>query len=130
MSNALTPSDVVAAKIRDLRKARKMTVADVAAGCAAAGMPELTAQVLYKLEQRRAAPKSGTRRPVSVDEVYALATALGCYPAELLPENTGPSTLGPHSLQELGQIAEALQGFVNLQQWRAENEEDSDGEHH
>jgi hypothetical protein len=60
-----------------------MKVADLAARCAELGAPQLTAQALYKLEGQR---KSATRRPrpVSVDELLALALALNVAPVHLL----------------------------------------------
>jgi transcriptional regulator with XRE-family HTH domain len=71
----------VATRVRDLRTARGMTVADLAARCAAAGLPRLTVQTLYKLEGQRS---KRTPRPVSVDELLALAAALDVSPLHLL----------------------------------------------
>lgn len=81
MNNEQTPSDQVAARVRKLRQERNLTVAELAGRCAAAGMPRLTAQVLYKLEGQRA---SRTPRPVTVDELLILAQALGVPVSELL----------------------------------------------
>ena len=81
MDNERTASDQVAKRVRELRKARGMTTADLAEGCAAAGMPRLTAQVLYKLEGQRA---KRTPRPVTVDELLVLARALDVPLSELL----------------------------------------------
>jgi hypothetical protein len=60
-----------------------MKVADLAARCAELGAPQLTTQALYKLEGQR---ESVTRRPrpVSVDELLALALALNVAPVHLL----------------------------------------------
>jgi transcriptional regulator with XRE-family HTH domain len=83
MANKQTPSDVVAARVRQVRNKRGMTVADLAARCAGLGAPQLTAQALYKLEGQR---ESATRRPrpVTVDELLALAVALNVAPVHLL----------------------------------------------
>jgi transcriptional regulator with XRE-family HTH domain len=82
-----TASDLIAQRIRELRNARGMTVADLAARCEAAGMPKLTAQALYKLEGQRNA-LDRPPRPVTVDELLVLARALGVTPAELCPRIT------------------------------------------
>jgi transcriptional regulator with XRE-family HTH domain len=83
MDSQPTPSDLIAERIRNLRKSRGLTIADLAARCAAAGMPKLTAQALYKLEGQR---ESSTRRPrpVSVDELLVLAYVLDAAPAHLI----------------------------------------------
>jgi transcriptional regulator with XRE-family HTH domain len=83
------PSDVVAARVREVRGKRNLTVAGLAARCAELGAPELTAQALYKLEQRR--PGKLRPRPVTVDELLALAAALNCPPVCLLvpPDDPG-----------------------------------------
>lgn len=82
MANTQTPSDVVAGRVRDVRTKRKLTVAGLAARCAALGAPDLTAQALYKLEGRR--PGKLRPRPVTVDELLALAAALNVAPVHLL----------------------------------------------
>ncbi|SRR6266487_944828 len=83
MANRQTPSDVVAARVRQVRTKRGMKVADLAARCAELGAPQLTAQALYKLEGQR---ESATRRPrpVTVDELLALSLALNVAPVHLL----------------------------------------------
>lgn len=80
MDNAKTPSDLVAQRIRELRKGR-MTAAELAARCAEEGMPGITAQVIYKLEGQRT---KRTPRPVSVDELLVFARALDVPVSELL----------------------------------------------
>ncbi len=82
MDNDQTPSDVVAARVREVRKRRDLTVAELAARCAAMGAPGLTDQALYRLEQRR--PGKLHPRPVTVDELLALAGALNVAPVSLL----------------------------------------------
>jgi hypothetical protein len=82
MANEQTPSDVVAARVREVRGKRKLTIAGLAARCAALGAPDLTPQALYKLEGRR--PGKRRPRPVTVDELLALAAALNAAPVHLL----------------------------------------------
>jgi transcriptional regulator with XRE-family HTH domain len=106
MDNEQTPSDKVAARVRSLRKAQDLTVAQLASRCADAGMPQLTAQALYKLETRRAAP-SGARRPVTVDELFILARALSVTMGELLIGT--PGTIGPMSPKGLRQLADYME---------------------
>jgi transcriptional regulator with XRE-family HTH domain len=81
MANEQTPSDVVAARVREVRGKRGLTVAELADRCAALGAPELTAQALYKLEGRR--PGKLRPRPVTVDELLVLAAALNVAPVHL-----------------------------------------------
>jgi transcriptional regulator with XRE-family HTH domain len=84
MDSNQTPSDVVAARVREVREKRRMTTVDLAARCAELGGPQLTVQTLYKLEGRRESPKSHRPRPVTVDELFALAAALNVAPVSLL----------------------------------------------
>ncbi len=88
MANEMTASDTVAARIRDVRAKRKLRVADLAERCAALGAPGLTAQALYKLEQRD--PAKRRPRAVSVDELLVLALALNVAPVHLLVPVDGP----------------------------------------
>lgn len=81
MDNAQTVSDLIAARIRKLRKARGMSGADLAAACAEAGLPGLTAQAIYKLEAQRT---NRAPRPVSVDELLTLAYVLDVAPVHLI----------------------------------------------
>lgn len=80
---------MVAARVRQVRTKRGMTVANLAARCAELGAAELTAQALYKLEGRRAST-SGRSRPVTVDELLTLALALNVAPVHLLVPVDGP----------------------------------------
>jgi hypothetical protein len=77
-----TPSDLIAQRVRELRRARGgMTVAELAERCKDAGMPGLTAQALYKLEGQR---DKRAPRPVSVDEMLVLAYVLDVAPVHLI----------------------------------------------
>jgi transcriptional regulator with XRE-family HTH domain len=79
-----TPSDVVAGRVRQVRRKRGLTVAQLAQRCAELGMPGLTEQAIYNLEAGRADKQGRRRRSVSVDELLALAAALNCAPIHLL----------------------------------------------
>jgi hypothetical protein len=83
MANERTVSDVVAARVKEVRGKRDLTVSGLAARCAALGAPQLTAQALYKLEGQRDSA-SRRPRPVTVDELLALAVALNVAPVNLL----------------------------------------------
>ena len=83
MDSSPTPSDLIAERIRDLRNSRGMTIADLADRCAAAGVPKLTTQALYKLEGQRES-KTRRPRPVTVDELLVLAYVLDAAPAHLI----------------------------------------------
>jgi transcriptional regulator with XRE-family HTH domain len=93
MANEQSVSDVVAARVRVVRGKRKLTVAELAARCAELGAPELTAQALYKLEQRR--PGKLRPRPVTVDELLTLAVALNVAPVHLLVPVDDPDAAYP-----------------------------------
>lgn len=80
-----TLSDLIAERVRKLRKEQNLTAAELAGRCATAGMPEITAQVIYKLEK----PTGRTPRSVSVDELAALAAALQVRVSALAPELLG-----------------------------------------
>lgn len=77
------PSDVVAARVRVVREKRRMSTPGLAARCAELGAPKLTAQALYKLEGQRGR-EDRRPRPVTVDELLALALALDVAPVHLL----------------------------------------------
>jgi transcriptional regulator with XRE-family HTH domain len=80
----LTPSDVVAGRVREVRRKRGLTVSQLAQGCAELGVPQLTEQALYNLEAGRADKQGRRRRAVTVDELLVLAHALHCAPVHLL----------------------------------------------
>lgn len=80
MDKNASPEGIVAARLFALRTARKWTRRDLATACVAAGAPHLTGHLLYKIE--------GGRRRVVVDEVFALACALGVSPLALMLPTT------------------------------------------
>jgi hypothetical protein len=107
MDTTQTPSDNVAARVRALRKAQDMQVADLAAACAELGMPELTTQALWRLEGRRPAP-SGKRRPVTVDELFVLARALDVTVGRLLL-GEGAIVVGAMTPKGLRKLADSME---------------------
>lgn len=79
-----TPSDYTAARIREVRRARSLTVQQLALECAALGAPQLTAAVIDNIETGRRHKDGTRRRHVTVDELFALALALNAPPLYLL----------------------------------------------
>ena len=77
----MTVSDSVAARIRQVRKRRGWSPADLAARCTALGATDLTENVIENIESR-SARASKRPRPVTVDELLALAAALAVAPVE------------------------------------------------
>ena len=73
----LSPTIVVATRMKELRQRRGWTAADLADRCAALGMPELNRSVIANIESHR-------RKYVSVDECLTLAYALDVAPIHLL----------------------------------------------
>lgn len=78
-----TPSDAVAARVREVRTRRGITAAELAERCTALGLPRFTAQSVYKIEGQRESESRPPRR-VTVDELLALALALNVAPVNLL----------------------------------------------
>jgi transcriptional regulator with XRE-family HTH domain len=79
----MTVSDIVAARVRQVRKRRDWLPADLAERCAALGAADLTENVIENIESR-SARASKRPRPVSVDELLTLALALNVAPVHLL----------------------------------------------
>ncbi|MFD4337815.1 helix-turn-helix domain-containing protein [Streptomyces anulatus] len=67
----------IAQRLRDSRKAAGLTIAEVAQGCAARGVPELTEHSIKNLE-------SGRKTSIGVADVVVLADILGVPPVTLL----------------------------------------------
>jgi transcriptional regulator with XRE-family HTH domain len=84
----LSASDIVAKRIREARKKRGWLVKDLAAECAKAGVPRLTAAVITNLETRR---RPG--REISAEELIALAWVLEVTPVQLLSPLSGDEVL-------------------------------------
>lgn len=75
------PSEVIAARVKDIRDQRKMSLAKLAARCAELGAPRLNQGVLTNLEVRG-------RQDIGVTEWLVLAAALEVPPATLLIDVT------------------------------------------
>lgn len=89
-----TPSEVVASRVKEIRRRRGMTVAQLAARMEELGMPGLTEQALYNLEAGRPDPRGRRRRAISIDETVALALALDVLLLDLLaPANDHPDLI-------------------------------------
>jgi transcriptional regulator with XRE-family HTH domain len=78
------PSDFAAARIRAVRRARGLTVAQLAEQCTQLGAPQLTQAVIDNIETGRRHEDGTRRRHVTVDELLALALALNAPPLYLL----------------------------------------------
>ena len=123
-------SDVVAAKVKDLRRRSGWSTTKLASRCAKIGHPEITRSVIENIEGGRR--RDGERtRAVTVDELVALADALECVPAYLLPGQIEPGNLlGPMDLDMAQQVADGLLAFVSLhRQLEAERGNSPDGEY-
>jgi len=80
-----TISDVVAGRLKDLRRRYGLSAAQLAEQCAAAGVPELTPAVIANIETGRRDQATGQRRrQVTVEELLALAIVLNVPPLALL----------------------------------------------
>jgi transcriptional regulator with XRE-family HTH domain len=107
-----SPSSIVAARIRTVRRKRELTVPDLAKRCADAGSPGLTEAALYNLEGRRTGKRPP--RPVTVDELLALAKVLQVAPVHLLvPPNAGeePYRVTSEVTAPAEQVREWIRGY-------------------
>lgn len=99
-----------------LREQRKLTIAGLAARCAALGAPALTAQVLYKMEGVRDGTKRHPRA-VTVDELLTLALALNVAPVHLLVPvdgDTEPYQVTSTETAERARVRAWIRGNVTL----------------
>lgn len=85
-----TPSDIAGERIRELRRDRGQSVAELAQACAEAGHPELTRDAIYTIETGRRI-QGRRRRAVSVDELLAFAVVFQVPVWRFLPPAFGPS---------------------------------------
>lgn len=77
------PSDVFGARLRHLRKLKRLSVEALAAQCKEVGSPELTASVIYSIENGRR--KGGVRtRHVTVEELLVLGRVFDVPPLTLV----------------------------------------------
>ena len=84
----LSASDIAARRVREARLKRGWRVKDLAAACAKAGVPHLTAPVITNLESRR---RPG--REITAEELLALAWVLEVPPVQLLSPLGGGEVL-------------------------------------
>jgi hypothetical protein len=107
-----SPADVVAARIRQVRKRRELEVPELADRCAAEGFPKLTVAALWNLEGRR----TGKRPPraITVDELLVLARALQVAPVHLLvPPAAGdePYQVTPNVTAPASHVRDWVRGY-------------------
>lgn len=111
MSAGQTVSDMIAARIRNLRKQRGWNAADLAARTNG----RISENVIQNIEHGR--PRNGVRtRHITADELAVLAAALGVPPATLMP---GPGISAGHGLtSEVAHIiGKAIGQLEDLKSW-------------
>jgi transcriptional regulator with XRE-family HTH domain len=119
MTNQSAPSDEVAARVRAVRGKRGLKIDDLAARCAKIGFPALTRDALYKIEGSRAG-KVRKARPVTVDELLALAIALNCPVESLLVPPTDPEQpyhVTPGVTESREDVRAWIRGALSLGPW-------------
>jgi len=87
MRDMETPSDEVAAKIRDARKVLGLTMAELAERSG------LSRNIVSDIENGRTGSGRKGRRAVTIDELVVISRALGCAPAALLPDRPAPDVI-------------------------------------
>ncbi|HEY1972606.1 MAG TPA: hypothetical protein VGH89_31965 [Pseudonocardia sp.] len=89
-------SDLVAARIKEVRKGKGLNVPRLAELCAGVGAANLTESVLMNIESGRKDPEGRRRRDVTADEVVGIARALEVSPLVLvLPADDAEYPLAP-----------------------------------
>lgn len=81
---SLTPSSLVAARLKEARRRHGWTAKQLAEQCAKAGATGLTAAVLANIESGRPDADGRRRRDITVDELLLLAYVLDVAPIYLL----------------------------------------------
>jgi transcriptional regulator with XRE-family HTH domain len=112
-----TPSGITARRIRQVRRRRDITVAQLAVRCHELGRPDLTADVISNIESGRPSAAWRRRRDVTVDELLVLAAALGVAPINLLvPPDAGetPYPVTPERPEPARTVRDWVRGFVLL----------------
>jgi len=101
-----TLSDVAADRIKDARRARGLSTAELAAMCADEGHPEVTQNVIENIEAGR--KRNGRRtRDVSVDELAVFAYVLGFPVADLFPGRQ-QNSLGVTTADQIADLITSL----------------------
>lgn len=107
-----SPSDVVAQRVKEVRKRRNLTVQQLAKVCADMGASELTATMIYNIESGRPDKDGNRRRQVTVDELMTLATALEVAPVHLLvPPGPGAGD-APEAVAAKAALHVVLRDFI------------------
>jgi transcriptional regulator with XRE-family HTH domain len=91
MPQALTPSEVVACRVREVRERWKWTQQRLAAECKRSGSPWITRTLIAELE-------SGRKVSVSLELLLGLANAFGVAPVHLLVPFEGRVEIGGRAI--------------------------------
>lgn len=102
MAGAVGPSDVLARRVRELRRRRGWSAADLAERCKAAGMPQLTRSLIANIENRR-------RAAVTLEEALTLAYVLDVAPVYLF--------IGTDDEQPILVTPEVVAGAAYTREW-------------
>jgi len=111
-----TPSDVVADRVRALRRELRWSAERLAEEGKAQGFAELTASVIANLESGRPLEDGSRRRKITVDELVALSLVLSVPPiALLLPWGLSDEfKVGPNAVANIQTFYEWLIGKAPL----------------
>ncbi|MEU9657565.1 helix-turn-helix domain-containing protein [Streptomyces chartreusis] len=108
-----TVSDVVADRVRKVRRKRGLTAQQLAQRCAVAGFPDITAQTLSNIETGRRNKEGERRRFITVEELMALAVVLEVAPVYLLvPPSPADDEPLPSDAQEQAALSAVWQRFI------------------
>lgn len=79
-----TPSELIAKQVRVARRRLGLNRQQLADRCASIGAPQLTLAALTNIETGRPDSSGKRRRDITVEELLALAHALGVHPVDLM----------------------------------------------
>jgi transcriptional regulator with XRE-family HTH domain len=85
-----TPSENIANQLRRRRRQLDLNRQQLAEKCASVGAPQLTLAALTNIETGRPDANGKRRRDITVDELLALAHALGIHPVDLMVPGDAP----------------------------------------
>ena len=112
------PSDVVAQRIKDLRKSRRWSLEDLAEQCSEkAGADQLTANAIENIEHGRRDKDRRRRRMITVDELLVFAVALDVAPVHLLvptEDDEAPYRITPKNGVRRGRARAWIRGLFPL----------------
>jgi transcriptional regulator with XRE-family HTH domain len=113
-----TPSDAIAAQVRQRRQQLNLNRQQLAEKCASVGAPQITAAALTNIETGRRDAAGKRRREVSVEELLALAVALGVFPVDLIvpgeAEEEEPCSVTPEVTTSAGHARRWISGAAWL----------------